>query len=48
MTKLPALVTVSVLPLMLPLAVLLESMVNTTAFPDALPVADNGMVKPEE
>ena len=38
-TKVPALVTVRVLPLMLPVPVLVESMLKTTALPEPPPVA---------
>ena len=43
----PVDVTVSVLPLMLPVAVLLSSMVKTTGLPEAPPVADNEICRPE-
>ena len=36
------------LPLMVPVAVLLPSTVKTTGLPDAPPVADNVICRPEE
>ena len=41
MTRVPTPVTVSVLPEMVPVPVLLASMVKTTALPDVPPVATN-------
>ena len=46
MTTLPTPVTVTVLPEMVAAAVLLGSMVKTTALPDAPPVAVNEIVRP--
>jgi hypothetical protein len=47
MTRLPAPVTVSVLPEIVPVPVLLESSVKTTGLPEPPPVALSGIVKPD-
>ena len=46
MTILPAPVTVSVLPEMVPVPMLVESMEKVTWFPEAPPVATNATVRP--
>ncbi len=47
-TILPAPVTVNVLPLIVPVPVLDPSIVNTTGFPEAPPVATRGIISPDE
>ena len=48
MTNVPTPVTVSVLPVIEPVPVLLVSMVKTIELPDAPPVALSEIVRPEE